>query len=425
MTQPFEIHTTSRARLPIKVALTMLGMLGITYAINAMDRIVFPVLLPNINKSFAFSLEQGGFLSTIFTLGIGLSGLPTGFLMDRLTRLKVLVIGVALYSVLTIMSAFSIGFYDMAFYRTLSGVGEGMQQAALFTAVGAYFANNRAVALGSMNFAYGVGSFVGPMLAAYLLFWSGDWRVPLISYGLLGLVIIIATVAAVSPSFTEQAGELVDMVVQDSTENLPPNVLNWNVVICAISAVTLGVAGYGFLGLYPTFLRSELGFSVTEAGLAASLFGAGALFGIPAGYVADRFNQRWIAIFATIVMMVNNYSIFNLARSAAAQGMLALLAGAIGSGFVFINTYALIQRCVRPAQVGRASGVMITCLYLPASLAGYLFALLVNHSGWGNAALLQLCLVPLVAIVAMLFLDTSAVRGTKRTAVVKEIIHEQ
>jgi MFS family permease len=406
----------AHARVSQRAALVMLAILGMTYAVNAMDRSVFSVLLPNVNKEFGFSLEQGGFLATVFTLGIGLSGIPTGYLLDRFIRMNVMLIGVAIYSVLTILSAFSVGFYDMAAYRILSGVGEGMQNAALFTAVGAYFAANRAAAVGSMNFAYGIGSFIGPTLAAYILIWTSEWRAPLIVYGVLGLVVLVVARFTVTAGFTEQHSETENAAGSADNDRILPGVLNRNVIICAISAIALGVSGYGFLGLYPTFLRTELGFTVAQAGFAASLFGLGALFGIPAGYLADRVNQRWIAIAATVVMLVNSYLMFNVATSVLAQDLLAFIFGAVGSGVVFVNTYSLIQRCVRPEFIGRASGVMVTCLYLPASLAGYLFAVLRVNYGWGNAALLQLCLLPLLAIVAMLFLDMKAVRRPKSAA---------
>ncbi len=240
----------ARARLSQRTAFTMLAVVGVTYAVNAMDRIVFSILLPNVREEFGFSLEQGGFLATVFTLGIGLSGIPTGYLLDRFSRMGVMLIGIAIYSALTILSAFSFGFYDMALYRALSGVGEGMQNAALFTAVGAYFASNRAAALGSMNFAYGIGSFIGPGLAAYILVWTNDWKAPLITYGVLGLVAMAAAWLTVPPDFTEQQAETVNLARPDADGHIPPGVLNRNVVICALSAVTLGVSGYGFLGLY-------------------------------------------------------------------------------------------------------------------------------------------------------------------------------
>ena len=119
--------------------------------------------MPNVTRDYGFSLEQGGLLATVFTLGLGLSGVPTGLAMDRLPRKTVILLGMLIYSVLTIATAFAFNFYDMAGYRVLSGLGEGMQNAAAFTAVGVYFYRSRALAIGSINFAYGLGSFIGPM----------------------------------------------------------------------------------------------------------------------------------------------------------------------------------------------------------------------------------------------------------------------
>jgi MFS family permease len=400
-----------KSRLPVQAALTMLLVLGITYSVNAMDRVVFSLLLPNVNREFAFSLAQGGFLATIFTIGIGLSGIPTGFLLDRMSRLNVILIGVAIYSILTMLSAFSIGFYDMALYRALSGIGEGMQNAALFTAVGAYFAVNRAAALGSMNFAYGVGSFVGPTLAAYILVWTDQWRAPLVIYGALGLVVGAIARIVVSTKFTDWKETAADVDCAEE-EYLPASLMNRNVVICALCAITIGVSGYGFLGLYPTFLRGELGFTVPQAGLAASLFGLGALLGIPAGYLADRISQRLIGLLAITLIVVVAYLMFNVVTAVWAQDVLAFLFGTSVSGMLFVNTYSLIQRSVRQSLIGRASGLMVSFVYLPASLAGYLFAILRSEYGWGHAAALQLCTFPIVAVVALLFLDTKAIRRT-------------
>ena len=141
------------ARLTKAVALTSLVVVAGSYVVNAMDRQVFPVLLPDIRHEYSFTLAQGGLLATIFTLGIGLAGVPTGFLLDRLSRKAVMLIGIVIYSAFTLLTTVAVGFGDMFVYRALSGVGEAMQNAALFSAVGAYFFANRAMALGSLNFA--------------------------------------------------------------------------------------------------------------------------------------------------------------------------------------------------------------------------------------------------------------------------------
>src|SRR6266576_4931687 len=54
----------------------MFGVLLASYAINAMDRQLFPLLAPEVRRQYGFSLAGVGFLSTVFTLGMAIAGLP-------------------------------------------------------------------------------------------------------------------------------------------------------------------------------------------------------------------------------------------------------------------------------------------------------------------------------------------------------------
>lgn len=398
---------SGQARLTSSVAIVSLVLVAASYVVNAMDRQVFPVLLPAIRKEYGFTLAQGGLLATIFTLGIGLAGVPTGALLDRMSRKAVMLIGIAIYSAFTILTAVAVGFGDMFVYRALSGVGESMQNAALFSAVGAYFFANRAMALGSLNFAYGVGGFLGPFLGAKMGV-AGGWRLPFYVYGVIGLVFVVLIALLIRRRFTEQVeGEEGPGAPRASYDHVLPTLFNRNILLLGLTAVVVGLAMYGYLGLYPTFLQEQLHLTAGEAGTAASMFGLGALVGLPAGYLGDRVNQKWVLVVALLAGCVVGWLIFNGPTSAGSQYLLSFLEGAIGSGFCFVNVYAAMQRAVRPHMIGRASGVFVSCLYIPASLAGYLFAELVGGIGWGGAGLIQLGLLPLVGVAAMLFVDTN------------------
>jgi MFS family permease len=394
------------ARLPLGIALVSFVLLGLSYIVNAADRQVFPVLLPAIRNEYGFSLGEGGLLATIFTLGIGLAGVPGAYLLNRFSRRFVIVLGIAIFSVFTALTAVSAGFADMFVYRALSGVGEAIQNAALFAAVGAYFFKRRALAIGSLNFCYGVGAFLGPRLGAQ--FGSGlGWRAPFFIYAIAGAVIALVVVIVVSKRFTEQLEPLGGGSRAATADHVPAKVYNRNVIVLMVVAAVAGVSLYGYLGLYPTFLQSELGFSVVQAGSAAGMFGLGALMGIPAGLLGDRFNQRWILLGSLVAASIVGFLLFHGPTTPGWQSLLSFLTGATGSGLLFTNTYSAMQRAVRPDKVGQVSGAFVTSWYLPSALAGYLFALLQANLGWGGASVVQLTLVPVIGIVALLFLDTS------------------
>jgi MFS family permease len=391
-------------RLTKSVAITSLVVLAGSYVVNAMDRQVFSVLLPGIRAEYGFNLAQGGLLATIFTLGIGVAGLPTGYLLDRLSRKAVVVVGILIYSAFTVFTALAVGFWDMFTYRALSGVGEAMQNAALFSAVGAYFFANRALALGSLNFAYGLGGFLGPLLGAKMAGAAG-WRTPFWVYGMIGVGFVLLIIVVIRKSFTEKEEVAGDVGTRPSVDHVPARLYNRNILMLALTAVVVGISMYGYIGLYPTFLVSHVGLPKDQAALAASMFGLGALLGIPAGWLGDRLNQRNVMIVSLLAGSVVGYLLFNGPTTAGPQYVLSFAEGAIASGFLFVNIYSSMQRAVRPQMIGRASGLYVASFYVPAAFAGYLFSALVGATGWGGAGIWQLTVLPLIGVVALLFVD--------------------
>jgi len=389
------------AALPVAAAAAVLLIVAATYVVNAMDRMVFAILLPGITREFGFSLAAGGFLATIFTLGLGIAGMPAGFLLDRTSRKRVAVFGIVLYSAGTLLTPLSVGFYDMALYRVVAGVGEALQNTAIFTMVGAYYARSRTLGFGVLNVAYGVGSLIGPSWGAYLVGDSGNWRLPLYIYGIIGLAGALAMHLLVPARFSEWRAPQ-RPVALDPEHHIPEGLINRNTILVSVAAIAGGLAGYGYLGLYPTFLRTNLGFSVPAAGFAAGMYGVGAFTGLLGGYLADRVSQKWLTILALIVLGPVGYALFNDATTPIGQDVLSFFEGAALSGFLYINNYSLMQRSVRSARSGRASGLVVACVYLSGALSGYLFASLVGRFGWGTAALLQMSLLLAIPVVAML-----------------------
>jgi MFS transporter, DHA1 family, inner membrane transport protein len=89
------------------------GLLVGSYVINAMDRQLFPLIAPDVRREYGFSLASVGLLSTVFTLGMAVAGVPTGFLLARFSRRAVLQTGIALFSAGTALTVVSRGFADM------------------------------------------------------------------------------------------------------------------------------------------------------------------------------------------------------------------------------------------------------------------------------------------------------------------------
>ncbi|GAA2932643.1 MULTISPECIES: MFS transporter [Streptomyces] len=387
-------------------------LIVLSYMVNAMDRQVFPPLLPDIRAEYGFSLEQGGLLATNFTLGMALAGLPAGYLLDRFRRKTVLLVSIVIYSLGTMATPLATGFADMTLYRVVSGFGEGMQSAAIFAAMGAFFVHRRGLAFGVIGVGYSVGVFIAPLIGVELMSMHGTWHSPFYLFGTAGLLIAAASLFLVKAGLTEHS---VERVASTKTyEYMPVSAYNRNTIALTVHSVVSGVAVYGFLGLYPTYLISSLHYSTGQAALAMSFLGFGGMTAVLGGWLGDRVNQRNLLILSLLAVSVIGACIYETRAAVGPQCVFAFLMGAFGLGFVYPNTNSAMQRAVRPSQIGRASGLFVSSYYGPAAFSGLLFAALVETFGWSRAGLLQVTLLPLAAVAALAFVRPARFNNANR-----------
>lgn len=395
-----------RSLYPVAVAVGF-AVLCASWMLNAMDRQLFYPLLPDIGDDLGYNLAESGFLATGFTLGLALAGFSAGFIIDRYSRKTVIIISVLVYSLGTFAIPFAAQVADMAVYRIISGVGEGVQGTALYAIVGSFFFHRRAFAAGFVGVAFGAGLFLGPAIGVPFAESFGDWRAPFFLFGALGLAMALLIATLVSRRMSEVQHRAEDTGAVQDFSHVPASLYNRNIVLFGFGAVSSGMIFYGFVGLYPTFLREELAFDGGQAGFATSLLGIGAMLALVAGWIGDKVNQKWLLVGTFVILAVLGYLTYNVVTGLIGQYVLAFLMGAFASGSLFTNTATAMQRSVRPQYVGRGQGMFMLTYYVAAAFSGSVFAWLVSTSGgdWGTAGLWQLTVLPLVAAVVLSFVD--------------------
>jgi MFS family permease len=384
------------------LAFVAIVVLICSYCINAMDRTLFPLMLTDVRREYAFTLPQAGLMSTFFTLGMTLAGIPTGYLMSRYQRKTVIQIGIFIYSAATIITVVAVGFADMLFYRAITGIGEAMQLTALLAVFSSYFSRYRAAGVGVLNYAYAGGAAIGPALGAKLLVEYGTWRAPMIIYGLIGLAMMVLIAAAVRPWFSEintakQPQAALSVGGAATLKNL-------NTYLLVILSIIFGLALYGYLGMYPTFLREQLHYAPPDAGRVMSIYGFGVLVSAASGWLGDRFSARMVLATSFLVASAVAALLFNGPTDFASQAAFSLVLGATFSGTIFVNLAACHVKAVSADLSGRASGLFVTSLYGSATIAGYIIGWVVSLTGWtvaGNIQLVLLCFIGAVISLAL------------------------
>ncbi|MGH9691655.1 MAG: MFS transporter [Candidatus Acidiferrales bacterium] len=374
------------------MAITMFCVLLAAYVLMAADRYLFPVLAPDVRREFGFSLADTGLLTTIFTLGLGLGGLPTGFLLSRFSRKSVLMLGIAIFSAGTALTTIANGFWPMLLCLAATGIGMAMLATSMFALAASYFVKYRAAAIGSVNFCYGIGGFIGPILATVLLTSYHTWHAPMIAFGAFGFLTIGAIALIVRPWFSETHHASQTRGNASGAQTL----LNRNTIVLALLCLIHGLSMYGFLGMYPTFLRENLHYAPRAAGFVMSFFGIGALASIAGGWVGDRFPPRLVLSVSFFCIAILGYLFFQPSASALTREILTCIYGVVGSAVLYVNLAAYHVKTLRSTLANRGSGMFVTSLYGPAAFGGYLIGALASHGGWlfaGETLMSLLCVI--------------------------------
>ena len=389
------------------VAMVGVAIIVSSYCINAMDRTLFPLILPEVAREYRFSLPEAGLMSTVFTIGMAVAGIPAGYLMSRMARKSVAQTGVLIFSVATILTAWASGFADMLLFRALTGIGEAMQLTALLAIMSACFVRYRGAAVGALNCAFGIGAVIGPSLGAAILSAYGTWRAPMICFGMLGFAVMALVPIFVRSSVTEVTASVTP---RTNMAGGADTLVNRNSLLLLLLSAISGLSIFGFLGMYPTYLRGQLHFSPGDAGAIMSIYGLGVLVSVGGGLLGDRFPVRPVLAVSFAVAAVIGWLLFNGPANFALQSVLAFAFGVVFSGAIYVNLAAGHVKAVNDRLSGQASGLFVSAFYAAASVAGYTIGWLANAFGWAAAGDVQLCLASVAGAVLVFALrpDTMA-----------------
>ena len=110
------------------------------------------------------------------------------------------------------------------------------------------------------------------------------------AFGALGFIAIALIAIFVRPWLSE-------VTVSASTEGAHvgqgfETLLNRHTILLSALSLIGGLIIYGYLGMYPSFLRTHLGYSPQAAGNVMAFFGFGVLASVAGGAIGDRLPAR-------------------------------------------------------------------------------------------------------------------------------------
>lgn len=344
-----------------------LGMLLLVYIFNFIDRIVLGILAPPIKADLHLSDTQLGLLGgTAFALFYTALGVPIGWLADRINRVWIMTVSLALWSAFSAGSGLAHSFVQLFIARLGVGVGEAGGVAPAYSLISDYYPpSRRARALAIYSFGIPIGSAVGLMLGGIIAS-RVNWRVAFFVVGALGLVLApvfrYAVREPVRGALDTPGQARKTPALREVAALLARKVSFWSL---SFGAATSSIMGYGTFFWLPSFFVRSYHYSLMQVSL---YFGGLLLFGgiggiWLGGWLADRLGARNRAAYALVpagafLLCVPLYALGVLVHPSAWSFLIFLVPTALALAWLG-PTICAIQHLVPPDMRAVASALFL------------------------------------------------------------------
>ncbi len=167
------------------------GLLFLATTINYVDRQVFSILAPDLQKEIGWSELGYARIVIAFQLSYAVMLLVSGRVLDRIGTKLGFALAIVAWSLAEVGHAFARTPLGFGVARFFLGLGEAANFPAAVKTVAAWFpANERALATGIFTSGVALGAVLAPMLVP-LIAAAWGWQMAFISTGLAGLVWLV------------------------------------------------------------------------------------------------------------------------------------------------------------------------------------------------------------------------------------------
>jgi MFS family permease len=284
-------------------ALIALGVLTTINLLNYLDRYLVPPLVPELERALGISHAQSGWLWPAFMLVYMIAAPVFGAWGDRGSRTRPMAIGVAVWSVATVLSGLARSYPQLFASRALVGIGEAAYAAIAPALLADYFAASlRGRVYAVLNMALPVGAALGFVLGGLIGHHFG-WRAAFFLCGAPGMVLAAAVWALPdpgrgaqdAPASVQPRGDHAGASGFSAAVRVYLSLLRhipFLLLVLGFAAYTFGLGGLGFW--MPTFLQEVRGLSPDAAttGFGSIVIVTGFLGTAAGGWLGDYCLKR-------------------------------------------------------------------------------------------------------------------------------------
>ena len=271
------------------------------------DLVLFTFLIGQLQTSLNFSAEMLSVCLGISLFATGLGGIIFGALGDKYGRKKVLQWTIIVYSLGTLLSAFSWSFYSLVIFRFITGLGVGGEWATGQIYINESFPDNLRAKFGAFMQS---GAPVGVILASIV----GGIITPIIGWRLTFLISIVPALIVI---FIRKYLKESDVWIENKDKYINKNIFeefkqlvtkeHRKIFLLSLILCIFGMSAYWFAYSWlPTYLEQERGLALLSTTLGIVIIQCGDFLGyISFGFVAEKLGRRPAFTIYSFIMAIS------------------------------------------------------------------------------------------------------------------------
>lgn len=291
----------------LRYAWYVVAVLMLAYISSFIDRQVLTLLVKPLKRDFGVSDTQVGLLIGFsFAIFYTFLGIPIGRMADRKNRKRIIVWGIAIWSIMTALCGVTGSYNQLFLARVGVGIGEAALSPAAYSLITDLFPRQKlGTALGVYNIGVYLGSGLSILLVALILKLvsvEGTWSVPFFGdiypwqsvffiVGIPGLLIV----ALIAFTIKEPERQNASKAAVSAQEVKSYFNANRQAILCLFFGIAFMAFGsYATTSWTPTLLVRHYGLTEAQAGILlgsiVTIFSTGGV--IAGGRYSDRLTQR-------------------------------------------------------------------------------------------------------------------------------------
>jgi MFS family permease len=382
---------------------------GLGWMLDAMDVMLYSLVLAYLVREFGMNTATAGFLNSLTLVASAIGGFSFGLLADRIGRTRALMASILVYSIASAACGFSHSVPQLAVFRFLLGLGMGGEWTAGAALIAeTWRAEHRGKALGLMQSMYAIGEAIAALVVWVVLPRFG-WRAVFFAGVLPALLVLWIRASVPEPSLWR--ARATTSAPTPLRELLSKKVLRTGVLATAMNACGM----FGYWGLF-TWIPAYLSLPVSQGGRGLGLVKTTSFFLVLCagkwlgyatfGFFADAFGRRK-PYFTYLLVAAALVPVYGMARSQWWLLALGPFVAFFGTGF--FSGYAAITSEIFPGKIRAAAmGLSYNVGRVFGAIAPFAVGALAIKYGIGPAFFLQ---ATAFFVAAMLSLALPETRG--------------